>query len=251
MARKAAWQDLAEADLGPYGKARGTRWGRVFAGLFFVLVATFVAAYYLPLYRAHEKLADQYRELGQRSQGLSDTVSKVQNELKSVTVVRDQLQLEHDARESAKKATSDQLERARAALSVKLDKFLKKGNAALLVNAGSLLVAFDSAVLFSPQRLELTPTARTLLCDIVRTSEAKALIVRASLAAASVVPPAGDPGPWALSAGRASAVAQVLEQVCMVPRAQLSATSTGSQQPLPGLKLTGDPIELEIGLTTR
>ena len=254
MARKAAWQDMADADLGPYGKSRGTRWGRVLGGLLFVAVATFVAAYYLPLYRAHQKLAEQYRELGQRSQGLSESVSKAQGELKSVTEARDQLQAEHDVREGEKKVSGDQQERVRAALSTKLDKFVKKGSAAVLVRAGSLVVAFDSATLFVPQKLELTPAARTLLCDIVKTSDAKLLTVRASLAAASVVPPplaAGYAGPWALSAGRAAAVAQILEQGCAVPRGQLSAMGTGNQQPLPGLKLTGDPIELEIGLSAR
>ena len=130
-------------------KSRGTRWGRVFAGLFFVVVATFVAAYYLPLYRAHQKLAEQYRELGQRSQGLSESVTKMQAELKTASEARDQLQADHDLRESARKTTGDQQERVEAALSSKLDKFMKKGNAALLVSAGSLFVAFDSALLVS------------------------------------------------------------------------------------------------------
>ncbi len=242
---------MADADLGPYGQSRGTRWGRVFAGLFFVAVATFVGAYYLPLYRAHQKLADQYRELGQRSQSLSETVSKVQTELKATTEARDQLQAEHDLHESAKKSTSDQQERVRVALSAKLDKFLKKGNAALLVSAGSLFVAFDSALLFLPQKLDLTPTGRALLCDVAKTSEAKVLSVRASLAAGSVVPPAlavSYPSTWALSAGRAAAVAQNLEQACSFPAAQLSATGNGNQQPLADLKLAGDPVELEVGL---
>ncbi|MEI9953276.1 MAG: OmpA family protein [Pseudomonadota bacterium] len=250
MPRKAAWEDLADSDLGPYGKSRGTRWGRVFAGLLFVSGATFVAAYYLPLYRAHQKLAEQYRELGQRSQALSETVNKAQSELKTATESRDQLQAERDSRESAKKSTGEQQERVRVALSAKLDKFVKKGNAALLVSAGSLFVAFDSALLFLPQKLELTPTGRTLLCDVAKTSEAKALTVRASLAG-SAVPPAlaiSYPNAWALSAGRAAAVAQALEQACSFPAAQLSATGNGSQQPLAGLKLTGDPIELEVGL---
>jgi len=254
MARKAAWQDMADADLGPYGKSRGTRWGRVFAGLFFVAVATFVAAYYLPLHLAHQKLADQYRELGQRSQGLSETVSRVQSELKRTSEARDQLQAEHDLHESAKKSTGEQQERAKIALSSKLDKYLKKGNAALLVSAGSLFVAFDSALLFLPQKLDLSPTGRALLCDVAKTSEAKALTVRASLAAGSVVPPplaVSYPSPWALSAGRAAAVAQVLEQGCAFPAAQLSATGDGNQQRLAGLKLTGDPVELEIGLSAR
>ncbi len=174
MARKAAWEDLAEGDLGPYGKSRGTRWGRVFAVLLLVAGATFVAAYYLPLYRAHLKLGEQYRELVQRSRGLSETVTKTQGELKAVTEARDQLQAAHDARENAKKSTSDQQERVRLALSSKLDKFLKKGSAALRVDAGSLVVAFDSALLFVPQKLDLTPAGRALVCDVVKTSDAKA-----------------------------------------------------------------------------
>ncbi len=254
MARKAAWQDMADADLGPYGKSRGTRWGRVFAGLLFVAGATFIAAYYLPLYRAHQKLAEQYRELGQRSQGLAESASRAQGELKAAIEARDQLQAERDLRDSAKKSTGEQQERAKIALSSKLDKYLKKGNAALLVSAGSLFVALDSAVLFLPQKLDLTPTGRALLCDVAKTSEAKALTVRASVAAGSVVPPAlavNYPNAWALSAGRAAAVAQALEQTCSFPAAQLSATGNGSQQPVAGLKLTGDPVELELGPSTR
>jgi len=250
MARKAAWQDMADdADLGPYGKPRATRWGRVFAGLLFVAVATFVAAYYLPLYRAHEKLAEQYRELGQRSQGLSESVTRVQGELKAAAETRDQLQAERDLRESGKKTTAEQQERAKVALSSKLDKYLKKGNAAVFVNAGSLIVAVDSALLFMPQKLELTPAGRALVCDVAKTSEAKALTVRASLAAGSVVPPAlapAYPSVWALSAGRAAAVAQALEHVCSLPAAQLSVVGNGNQ-PTP-LKLSFDPVELEIGL---
>jgi chemotaxis protein MotB len=245
---------MADADLGPYGKSRGTRWGRVFGGVLFVAVATFVGAYYLPLYRAHQKLADQYRELGQRSQGLSEAVGRVQGELKRTSEARDQLQAEHDAHESVKKNTGEQQERVKVALSSKLDRYLKKGNAALLASAGSLFVAFDSALLFQPQKLELTQTGRALLCDVAKSSEAKALTVRASLAAGSVVPPAlltSYPSPWALSAGRAAAVAQALEQGCSFPAAQLSAIGNGNQPRLSGLKLTGDPLELEIGLNAR
>ena len=33
---------MADADLGPYAKSRGTRWGRVLGGLLFVAVATLV-----------------------------------------------------------------------------------------------------------------------------------------------------------------------------------------------------------------
>jgi chemotaxis protein MotB len=245
---------MADGDLGPYAKTRGTRWGRVFAGLFFVAVGTFVAAYYLPLYRSHQRLADQYRELGQRSHGLSESVSRVQAELKQTSLARDQLQAEHDLRERAKTSTGEQQERAKVALSSKLDKYLKKGNAEILVSGGSLFVAFDSALLFLPQKLDVSPIGRALLCDVAKASEAKALTVRASLAAGSVVPPPlamSYPSSWALSAGRAAAVAQTLEQGCSFPAAQLSAIGNGYQQPRAGRGLTGEPVELEVGLSTR
>jgi len=54
------------------------------------------------------------------------------------------------------------------------------------------------------------------------------------------------PSPWALSAARAAAVAQALEQGCSFPAAQLSATGNGNQPSPAGLKLTGDPLELEL-----
>jgi len=218
-----------------------------------VVVATFVAAYYLPLYRAHQKLAEQYRELGQRAQAMSETTSRIQGELKAAIGERDQLQAEHDSRECAKHSTSEQLERPKGALSSKLDKYLKKGNATLFLSAGSLFVAFDGALLFLPQKVDLSPAGRALLCDVAKTSEAKSLTVRASLASGASVPPVlpvGYASAWALSAGRAAAVAQALEQNCSFPATQLSAIGYG-QQPLAGLKPTGDPIQLEVGLSAR
>jgi len=253
MARKAAWEDLVEADLGPYGKPRGARWGRVFFGLILVASATFVAAYYLPLYRAHQKLGQQYRELGQRAQTLSDSVNRAQLELKTATEQRDQLQAEHDQRDSAKKADADRLERVRAALSAKLDKVVKKGSAALLVNGGTLLVAFDSASLFQPQKLDFSPAGRALLCDVVKSGEPLSLAVRDSLGEESTEASALTklyPTPWALSAARAAAVAQALEGDCSFPAAQISATGSGKHDPwaaqLASAKLPADRLEIEL-----
>lgn len=244
---------MADADLGPYAKSRGTRWGRVFGGLLFVAVATFVAAYYLPLYRSHQKLAEQYRELGQRSQTLSEAVTRTEGELKAATAVRDELQAEHDQRARATKTSDEQRDRVRAALAVKLDKQLKKHAAALPTGTGPLLVAFDSAQLFFPLKLDLTPAGRALVCDVAKTSEAKTIAVRASLPADSVVPPAlagSYPSPWALTGVRAAAVAQAL-QGCGVAADKLSATGNGNQPIIPSLELSGDPLVLEIGFVAR
>ncbi|MET0792859.1 MAG: OmpH family outer membrane protein, partial [Polyangiaceae bacterium] len=235
MARKAAWEEMAEADLGPYGKSRGTRWGRVFFGLFFVATATFVAAYYVPLYRTHQRLDAQYRELGQRAQTLGDSVAKAQLDLKSMTEQRDHLQAEQDQRESVQKGEREKLEHLRTALASALDKFAKKGSAAVVVNGNSLYVALDGNLVFLPQKLDVTPAARAVLCDVAKASEVKSIAVRGSLAEGSVVPAALAkiyPGPIDFSAARAAAVAQVLQGGCAVPAAKLSATGNGTRDPL-------------------
>src|SRR5450432_1936882 len=95
----ARWEDFADTDMGPYAKPRGTRWGRVFTGLLVLGFGTFVAAYYLPLYRAQQRLNDQYRELGQKSQSLEGNVSKAEADLKTVSAERDRLRAEHDQKD--------------------------------------------------------------------------------------------------------------------------------------------------------
>ena len=253
MARKAAWEEIAEADLGPYARSRGTNWGRLFIALLFVAGATFAAAYYVPLYRAHQKLVDQYREQGARAQTLSEAVTRAELALKTTADERDQLRAQQDRAEGLKQSAALAVERARSALSSKLDKLVKKGSAAVVVTGGSLFVALDSGSLFIPQKLELTAAGRALLCDIVKSGDAKALVVRGTLAPGATVPPALAgvyPSPWSLGAARAATVAQALQETCAMPVAQLSATSAGTSDPLAlqvgALGPSGERVELEV-----
>ncbi|MEP7053173.1 MAG: hypothetical protein ABJB12_22600 [Pseudomonadota bacterium] len=253
MARKAAWEDLADSDLGPYAQSRGTRWGRVFVGLFVVGAATFVAAYYLPLYRAHQKLDAQYRDLAQKSQTLSDDAAKTTAELNAALLERDHLRAERDQKLSAQNSAAGHQEGARATLASKLDKLVKKNAVAIVANGGTLLVALDSALLFQPQRLDVTPAARGVLCDIVKSSGAKSLAVGASMAPGSAVPAAlskSYANAWTFSAARAAAVAQTLAEQCAFPAPQLSATGNADHDPfaseLASSKLPADRIELDL-----
>jgi chemotaxis protein MotB len=250
----ARWEDFADSDMGPYAKPRGTRWGRVFTGLLVLGFGTFVAAYYLPLYRAQQRLNDQYRELSQKSSSLESNASKAQADLKTVSTERDKLQAEHDQRDSAQKTDSSQQQRVRDALSAKLDKWIKKSAAAVVPNGAGSIVALDSALLFQPQKLDLMPTASALLCDISKTGEAKSLTVSAALAPGSVVPAAlakTFATPWALSAARAAALAEALVDKCAVPAAQVSATGSADHDPfavqLASSKLPADRVELLLG----
>jgi flagellar motor protein MotB len=249
----ARWEDFADSDLGPYAKPRGTRWGRVFTGLLVLGFGTFVAAYYLPLYRAQQRLNDQYRDLSQKSQTLEGNVSKAQADLKTVSAERDQLRSEHDQKDSAQKNDASQQQRVRDALSTKLDKQIKKNSAAVVSNGNSLIVALDSTLLFQPQKLDLTATATALLCDISKTAEAKSLTVSAALAPGATVPPAlakSFASAWALSAARAAALAEALVDKCALPAAQVSATGSADHDPfaaqLASSKLPADRVELLV-----
>ncbi len=231
MTRKAAWEDAS--DFGPYGKSRGTSWGRVFVLVLLVGMGTFVAAYYLPLYRAQQKLGAQYRDLSQKSQSLSDALTKAQAAVKSVTEERDQLQAEHDKRESTKKTETDQLDHLRADLSTKLDKLVKKGSA-LVTGTGSLIVALDAAALFTPQKLDLSVPGGAICCDIAKSAGSQSLHVSGWMAEDAPVPlplVSSYGNPWALSSARAAAVAQSLEDKCSLAAAQITATGNGKHDP--------------------
>ena len=255
MARKARWEDLAESELGPYGKQGGSRWARVLAGLLFVAGATFVFAYYLPLYRAHAQLSKQYRDLGDRTQTLTNTVQGTERNLKTASARIDELQAERDQRDGVKHQRAEQIERVRTLLSTKLDKYLKKGTLALVSGDGTLLVGLDAASLFLPQKLDLTPAAQALLCDVAKTSEPQAVTVRDAVGESSVAQAAlakSYPSTWAWSAARAAAVAQALEGGCSIPAARISATGGGKHDPwaaqLASSKLPADRVVLELTL---
>lgn len=255
MARKAAWEELADDDLGPYRKARGWSFGRVLTGLLVVGAGTFVGAYYFPLYRAHQKLDQQYRELAARDRTVSDQASNAERALKSAVEQRDRLQAAQDQRDSLATTDAGKLERARGAVSRSLDKFVKKGNATVVAKSGVVLVAFDAALLFLPQRLDLAPVSHSLLCDTLKNSEANTVRVHSSLGDAWTAPSALAkifPNVWSFSAARSAAVAQMLEGGCAFSATRISAIGDGKRDPwaaeFGGSAVPADRIELELSM---
>jgi len=222
--------------------------------LLLVAVATFVAAYYLPLHLAHERLTRNFREQEARVASLVGQLTTTQHELKSASERPDQLQAAQDLRESTTQSDADRLARARSALASKLDRAVKKGNAALASRPGVLLVGLDAGALFLPQKMELAPMARALVCDAVKSAQPKAVVVHAVLAEATPPTPLSKsyPPPWGFSAARAAAVAQLLESTCGLSAARISASGDGSHDgwaaELANSKLPPDRIELELTL---
>ncbi len=251
MARTPAWDDEVElkafgGNLRPSG---GSRWKNVLLGLCAVGAATFVLGYYLPLYQAHAKLTSDHRSLRQKSQAAGQSLQKAQTELSAASVARDKLQGEQTQREQSQKAAVAKLSAIQSELGPKLEKLAKKG--ALLELSGTrLAVGLSEGLLFVPQKAELSPRGKSVLCEVAKASGAAPLRVSAVIGSSGDVAPmvpAEFKSAWAFSSARAASVADALETKCGVPAAKLSAVGHGVNQPSAGSELAKQlPTRVEI-----
>jgi chemotaxis protein MotB len=247
---KSPWDEDSDVPAFARSRSGSTRWGRVFLGVAFVIVATFVGAYYLPLFRAHDTLSAEHRRVSEQNQTLQRSLNEAQAELKTAKARRDELEAEQHQREATKTGQSSELETVRSELKSKLDRYLKKGSE-LGSRDGHLVLAIPDALVFSAGKLEVSNTGKQLLCDFAKASGRKPLNVLALDASDSVAPAfaAKFPSVLALRAARAAAVAETLQAKCEVDagalRIQLPLAAPAAT--LEGAKLAPVRIELELG----
>src|ERR1039457_2050089 len=79
--------DLAAIGISPH---RGRGW-RILSGVLLVGTATFAAAYYLPLYRAHASLSREYRALQSQASAQHKQLTETLGTLKQISSERDKL----------------------------------------------------------------------------------------------------------------------------------------------------------------
>ncbi|XXX78417.1 hypothetical protein WMF30_06560 [Sorangium sp. So ce134] len=240
------------------GSSGFRRWVRLVPALLLVASATFVAAYYVPLHRAHVLLLEEQRKSNQRGKDLEQTLSQVRGELQQKTAQVEKLEAERKQTEDAKKSGLERIEQLKTELAAKLDKPIKKGVAAVAVADGQAFVVLPETAVFAPYKLDVSPQGRALLCQV---AGAVAAIGQAPIRVGAVsgppdqVPPVllrDHPTPWALSAARAASVAQALQDACSVPGARLSAVGHAEHDPagaaLGESKLPPGRVEISIAL---
>jgi chemotaxis protein MotB len=233
MARTPAWDDQLELDS-PFRRSQSGRWKTVLVCLGLVGVATFVLGYYLPLHRAHAALSEQHRVMSGKAQAAATSLKQVQAELGTTKDRRDELERERFQRESLEKSALSKLDILKASLATKLEKLTSKGQAAVTLADGRLFVSLPESLVFTPNKAEVTPRGKAVLCDIAKSTTQNALHVGSVAADASGAAPAleGDfKSVWVYSAARAGNVAQTLEQGCSVASSRLSAIGHGNVQP--------------------
>lgn len=194
-------------------------------GLAVVGIATFVAAYYLPLYRAHETLTNEQRALSQKIESLEAELGKTKHELENVTREKSDLLAERDERDGAAKAKAEKVSSLKRDLEAKLEKFTAKGGVALTVAGESVIVAVGEGAAFLPAKSDVSLRGKVLLCEIAKAASGRPL----ELGAVSGEAPASFDSNWAFTAGRAASAAATLESKCGVSAQKLSAKGYGAE----------------------
>jgi chemotaxis protein MotB len=243
---KNPWDDDPDLQAFAGRRSSSTRWGRVFVGLIVVGGLTFVGAYYLPLFRAHDTLAADYQREIQKARTLEQSLGDTKSELQKALSRKDELEAEKRKRESGAEGASSSLEALKSELSAKLDKAEKKGLAELHVEAGALVVSLADAVVFAPKKLDVSASGKQLLCDVAKAAATQELRVSAF--------DDGQPDPtfsakyptsWQLRSARAASAVDVLEAKCAAKPERLQSLASGRASKA-GSKLPAVHLEIEI-----
>jgi chemotaxis protein MotB len=245
MARN-PWEDDPDLQAFAGRRSGGMPWGRVLVGLVVVSGLTFVGAYYLPLFRAHDTLSAEHQRAVSQSKTLERSLTDAQAELQKAKARRDELEAEKSKRESGSASAASDLEGTRSELAAKFDKAIKKNLADVTVKNGIVTVSLADALVLSPKKLDVSGGGKQMLCDIAKAASARALWIFALDDGAAVDPnfAAKYPNAWALRSARASSLADTLETKCGVKPALLQALA--SARPTNNDKLPPTHFELEI-----
>ncbi|HEU5076703.1 MAG TPA: hypothetical protein VFU02_21080 [Polyangiaceae bacterium] len=201
-----------------------TRWGRLVIGLLIVAGVTFIAAYYIPLFRAHDKLRAEFQTLSERRRVLDENLASKERELKKLESDKTALQAQVDERAQADEAKQAELEKLRVAVSSKIRAFETKRLAASSIAGDRVRISLANRLVFTPNTVTITKQAGSVLCDI-----AGAVDKGTPLRVVSVTSADEAASPLAakyasrreLSAARAAVVADRLEETCGVPSARV------------------------------
>lgn len=241
MAKK-DWEKLAEAD--DFSSAvgvspnRGRGW-KVFSGLCVVATAAFVVAYYVPLYRAHSKLRDEYRVATSQASTFRQQLSDAVGTLNQATEERDKLRSE--VRQQGKQADDlvQRAERIERSLQPALKKFSGKGKLSVERDKEKLRVVLWTPGFASATSADLSDFGKKAVCAVASALKTSSAHVR--VLGVGVEPTKAD-SPWQLAASRAGSTAQHLGKSCGLSSAQIEATVRAESSAPAGAAITLDIV---------
>jgi chemotaxis protein MotB len=227
-------------------------WAGLLVGVALVACGTFVFAYYVPLYRAHQTLAASHGRIMQQIKGLEDTLSQAQAALKAEIAKREALESEKRQRDTASKSSASELEPIKGTLTQKLEGPISKKQGAVALDGERLVVVLGSSALFGAGKLDVSGGGKNVLCAIGKAAGPRPVRVEATTDDGGV-PALLKPkytNEFALSAAAAASVANTLEEKCSISPAKLTASGYANKPPrkaLESTKIGGLRVEIEIG----
>ena len=184
---------------------RGRGW-RIFSILLLVGAATFVLAYYLPLYKAHAALRGQYRNLSREATTQRGQLTQTLDTLKQVATERDQLSESSRKQKEAGSALETQLVSLEKELRTQLKKFIGPGKLDMELQKGKIRFALASPALIAPTGGTITEPGKSVISVIGAAAKSASLGIHIYSAAADAA--AKQKPEWqisALCAGNAAA----------------------------------------------
>lgn len=226
------WDDL-DTDMAALAGRSRRKLSVAWTPLLVVGALTFVGAFYVPMHRAHRSLTEQHGELLRRTE-------TVTSDLEQTTARRDELETERRAL-ATRMAELDErtatraraLEEKRERIGSALTKLIKAGAIRLEGAPDTVVLEVSQDLVFAPQKLDVTPKGKDLLCDVARATGESVLLVSVPTSASDVAPPALRQvlkSSWAVGAARASQVADTLEKGCRFPRGQVRMAGVSASQ---------------------
>jgi chemotaxis protein MotB len=207
---------------------------------------TFVAAYYIPLFRAHKALVDEFRVLMQKQRAGEEQLTETRRQLDKESKEKQALKSAQEEKDSEKKVVETRLGELGSKVAKSLGGAVSKGQAQVDVVGDEVHVTLANGMVFKPHTLTIPQAASKRLCEIAQASSGA---LRLTALAESNEPPsvllkAKYPTARALSAARAAIAAADLESHCQVEAHQLMASSVvyagapkGSKVKLPALRI--------------
>ncbi len=225
--------DLAAIGISPN---RGRGW-KILSGVLLVGTATFAAAYYLPLYRAHSSLSHEYRTLQTQATAQHQQLTETLDALKQVSSERDKLS-EIAGKLKAKRSTlTPQAESLERDLQAPLKKFIGTGKLQIKRQSEKLSITFASPTFMAAAGSELTDAGKKAVCLIG--GGIKSADVHVDVKGYAAATPTKGTG-WQTAVTRAGNVAQLLSDSCGVDASRIVAAGS----PMPGPD--GAAVALEI-----
>ena len=224
MARS-AWEAELEGASGR--RSGGSKFGRFLVAVLVVGGGTFVAAYYVPLLRAHRALTALYGQTKDHAQAAEQKLAQLQATLAATVTERDGLKEQEQQRDSDAQSRQKRADVLASELSEKLKKHFDKARLTLSTAGDRVNLSLAEGVLFVPGKDDPSPQGAALLCDVAKAGGARPLRVRASVGGEPAA--AGAAKPWGTRAGVAARVADALAEKCAVPKERLSVAVFGGE----------------------